>query len=400
MRLIIFTLGVFVHFSYFSQVSNDDCFNALPLGTLPAPANCGNGPNNDGQGDPVTFTNLTNVGAQTESPYTTLINCQGSGQDMASPATDIWYSFVPSGLSLDITINGLINDPNVALWAGNCGNLIGAGCDIGSGGSLTTTIDQLNPGDTYYLQISGGDLNDEGTFDLTLQNNVDEHFNYANQKAGELALKAKEVSKKNILIAGSLPAQFDTYVLDERDQNLIKKDFYDQANLLKPFIDFFYLDVLSSIREIEIALNVVEKMNFPVLIGTHIRENGKLPSGETITKMVETCKNKNWLGLIASCVSPEIIENTADEVKSLDIPFGFKANLWKEQPLPVAEIVRIDAAGFGGNPVDILGSRKDINDEKFFDFSKRMLDKGATILGGCCETKPSHIKAISKLKQI
>jgi len=234
----------------------------------------------------------------------------------------------------------------------------------------------------------------------TLQNNVDEHFNYANQKAGELALKAKKVSKKNILIAGSLPAQFDTYVPDERDQNLIKKDFYDQANLLKPFIDFFYLDVLSSIREIEIALNVVEKMNFPVLIGMHIRENGKLPTGETITKMVETCKNKNWLGLIASCVSPEIIENTADEVKSLDIPFGFKANLWKEQPLPVGEIVRIDAAGFGGNPVDILGSRKDINDEKFFDFSKRMLDKGATILGGCCETKPSHIKAISKLKQI
>ena len=173
MRLIIFTLGVFVHFSCFSQVSNDDCFNASPLGALPDPANCGNGPNNNGQGDPVTFTNLTNVGAQTENPYTTLINCQGSGQDMASPATDVWYSFVPTGLSLDITINGLINDPNVALWTGNCGTLIGAGCDIGSGGLLTTTIDQLNPGDTYYLQISGGDSNDEGTFDLTLQNNVD-----------------------------------------------------------------------------------------------------------------------------------------------------------------------------------------------------------------------------------
>ena len=206
----------------------------------------------------------------------------------------------------------------------------------------------------------------------TLQNNVDEHFNYANQKAGELALKAKEVSKKNILIAGSLPAQYDTYVPDKRDQNLIKKDFYDQANLLKPFIDFFYLDVLSSIREIEIALNVVEKMNFPVLIGTHIRENGKLPSGETITKMVETCKSENWLGLIASCVSPEIIENTIDEIRSLKIPFGFKANLWKEQPLPVGKTVRIDAAGFGENPVDVLGTRDDITAEKFYDFSKKM----------------------------
>jgi hypothetical protein len=29
-----------------------------------------------------------------------------------------------------------------------------------------------------------------------IQNNVEEHFNYANEKAGELALKAKEISKK------------------------------------------------------------------------------------------------------------------------------------------------------------------------------------------------------------
>jgi homocysteine S-methyltransferase len=234
----------------------------------------------------------------------------------------------------------------------------------------------------------------------TIQNNVDEHFKYANEKAGELALKAKEVSKKNILIAGSLPAQNDTYVPDKRDQSLIKKNFSDQANLLKSFIDFFYLDVLSSIREVEIALNVVEQMNLPVLVGIHVRENGKLSSGETITKMVKTCKSKNWLGLITACVSPEIVENTIDEIKGLEIPFGFKANLWKKQPLPVGEIVRIDAAGFGENPVDVLGTRDEITSEKFYDFSKKMVDTGATILGGCCETKPSHINAISKLKQI
>jgi len=231
-----------------------------------------------------------------------------------------------------------------------------------------------------------------------IQNKVEEHFNYANKKAGELALKAKQASKKNILIAGSLPAQNDTYVPDKRDKNLIKKDFSDQANLLKPFVDFFYLDVLSSIREIEIALNVVEKMNLPVLVGIHIRNNSKLPSGETITEMVEKCKGKNWLGLITACVSPEIIENTVDEIKALEIPFGFKANLWKEQPQPVGEIVKINKDGFGENPVDVLGTRDDVTGEIFCDFSKRMLDKGATILGGCCETKPSHIKKISQLK--
>jgi len=231
-----------------------------------------------------------------------------------------------------------------------------------------------------------------------IQNKVEEHFNFANKKAGELALKAKQASKKNILIAGSLPAQNDTYIPDERDKNLIKKDFSDQANLLKPFVDFFYLDVLSSIREIKIALNVVEKMNLPVLVGIHIRNNGKLPSGETITEMVEKCKGKNWLGLITACVSPEIIENTVDEIKALEIPFGFKANLWKEQPQPVGEIVKINGDGFGENPVDVLGTRDDVTGEVFCDFSKRMIDKGATILGGCCETKPFHIEKISSLK--
>ena len=234
----------------------------------------------------------------------------------------------------------------------------------------------------------------------TIQNNVDKYFNYANEKAGELATKAKQISKKNVLIGGSLPAQNNTYVPDERNNNVIKKGFEDQANLLKPFVDFFYLDVLSSIREVEIALNVVEEINQKVLVGIHIKKDGKLPSGESITALFKKCKSESWLGIIAACVSPEIIEKTADEIKDFNIPFGFKANLWKEEePLPAHNIIKFDKDdGFGSNPVDVLGSRSDFTSEKFYDFSKIMVSKGATILGGCCETNSSHIMEIAKLK--
>jgi len=231
-----------------------------------------------------------------------------------------------------------------------------------------------------------------------IQNNVEEQFNYANEKAGELAVKAKQISKKNVLIAGSLPAQNNTYVLDPRGKNIIEKGFYDQAILLKPFIDFFYLDVLCGSKELEIALNVTEKLNLPVLVGLHVKQNRKLPSDETITEVVEKCKNKNWLGIIAACVSPEIIENTIDEIKQLKIPFGYKANLWKaEEPIPVHKFASPDDE-VGVNPVESMGTRDDYTDVRFLDFSKKMIDKGATILGGCCETKPSHIKKISTLK--
>ena len=131
---------------------------------------------------------------------------------------------------------------------------------------------------------------------------------FANQKACELAIKARELSKKNVLIAGSLPAQNDTYEVDKRDKNIIEKDFFDQASIINPYIDFFYLDVLSSGREVEIALNVTHKLNRPVLVGLHLKKNGMLPSGETITKLVKKYKNTSWLGVVAACVSLEIIE--------------------------------------------------------------------------------------------
>ena len=231
-----------------------------------------------------------------------------------------------------------------------------------------------------------------------IQNKVEEHFNYANEKAGELALKAKEISKKNILIAGSLPGQNDTYVLDQRDKKIIEKGFHDQAKLIKPFIDFFYLDVLCGTKECELALNVVEKMNLPVLVGLHVKKNGKLPSNENISEVVEKCKNKNWLGIILACVSPEIIEKTIDEVKQLDIPFGYKANLWKtEEPVPVHKFAS-PSDEIGMDPAKVMGTREDYTDVMFLEFSKKMISKGATILGGCCEIKPSHINKISSLK--
>ncbi len=231
-----------------------------------------------------------------------------------------------------------------------------------------------------------------------IQNKVEDQFNYANEKAGELALKAKEISKKNVLVAGSLPGQNDTYRPDKRDAKIIEKDFYDQAKLLKPFIDFFYLDVLSSIKECEIAINVTEKLNLPVLIGLHIKKNGKLPSNESIGEVVEKYRNKNLLGLILACVSPEIIENSVNDVKKLNIPFGYKANLWKtEEPLPVYKFAS-PKDKIATNPVETLGTRNDYNGEKFLEFSRKMINKGTTILGGCCETTPSHINKISSLK--
>ena len=231
------------------------------------------------------------------------------------------------------------------------------------------------------------------------QNKVNHLFEFANKTACELALKAREISKKNILIAGCVPAQFDTYKEDLRDQKIIYKAFDDQIKCLNDYIDFFYLDVLSSGREIEIATKIIDKLNKPILVGLHLLKNGRLPSGETIKEVKQKYFSPNWIGVIASCVSIEIAENSINELEILNLPFGYKVNLWGiDEPLPNR---KINTAKFNEDAVNlntIMGKRQ-VSAFKFLQLANKFIKSGATILGGCCETDIEHIKMLSKLKK-
>ncbi len=226
-------------------------------------------------------------------------------------------------------------------------------------------------------------------------NNVEEKFEYLNIKAGEIAQKAKNCFP-NVLVAGGLPPQYLTYEADPRPLDEIKDNFYSQAKLLNPFIDFFYFDVLSSVREFEIVIDCIKEFNKPYLIGAHISEGTNLPSGEKISEIIKKINHKKLLGIILSCVSPENYELNLKEIKSLGVPFGFKLNAFiKTNPKP--NYTGAYKKSKTGNPNEFLGQRKDLTPDKMAEFAKKFKDSGATILGGCCETRPSHIKAMSDL---
>ena len=165
-------------------------------------------------------------------------------------------------------------------------------------------------------------------------NNVEDKFEYLNKKAGEIAQKAKKLYP-NVLIAGGLPPQYLTYEADPRPDSEIADNFKTQAELLNPYVDFFYFDVLSSVKEFKIAIECISNFNKPYLIGTHISEGTNLPSGEKISEIITKIKHKKLLGIILSCISPENYDLNLNEIKNLGIPFGFKLNGFiKTNPKP------------------------------------------------------------------
>jgi len=225
-------------------------------------------------------------------------------------------------------------------------------------------------------------------------NNVEDKFEYLNKKAGQIALDVKK-EFPNILVAGGLPPQNLTYESDDRSDDEIIKDFNEQAKLLDPYVDFFYFDVWSSIKEFRCGIKAIKEFNKPYLIGIHISEGTKLPSGENISD-IKNIIDQQLLGIILACVSPENYEINLKELKNLNVPFGFKINGYittKPKNGYSATFAKLN-----GNPNEFLGHREDLTPEKVGKITKKYKDNGATILGGCCETRPLHISAMANIK--
>ncbi len=150
--------------------ANDNCSGATPL-VVGAPPPCGTGlqvgPNT------VVAGNITN--ATPGNPYIYQPGCSGAGgPNQAFPANDVWYSFVATGYQAVITINSTFANPNIAFYSGTCAALGGGigGCAVGAGGTVTLTVNQMVPGTTYFLQVSGN-TGQTGTFNMSIHNNKD-----------------------------------------------------------------------------------------------------------------------------------------------------------------------------------------------------------------------------------
>ncbi|MCE3278393.1 MAG: Immunoglobulin-like repeat containing protein domain [Bacteroidetes bacterium] len=138
-----------------------------------------------------TALNLTNVSnfCSAAGQYTNVNG--GVGTTFGKPACwplpysnaisrDVWFSFTATAANVAITVNGntmslgTLNNPQVALYSGNCAlALTTEACGVSAPGSHTVTIGAttLVPGLTYLIRVDGYNSS-EGTFQLCVNNSA------------------------------------------------------------------------------------------------------------------------------------------------------------------------------------------------------------------------------------
>ena len=223
---------------------------------------------------------------------------------------------------------------------------------------------------------------------------VEHRLRELNELAGQLAVDARDAAPHDVWVAGSLPPLNGSYRPDRVWPFAKAAPLYrEQAEILAPFVDLFICETMSSAAEAVAAASAACETGKPVWISYTLHEDrsGHLRSGETIAEAVEALAGLPISGFLANCCAPEAITAALPALKATGAAYtGGYANTFT----PVPETWTLD----GSEPADgLLDLRTDLDPDAYLAHVVNWWATGATVVGGCCGTRPAHIAHIAQL---
>ncbi|MBR6012434.1 MAG: homocysteine S-methyltransferase family protein [Selenomonadaceae bacterium] len=192
---------------------------------------------------------------------------------------------------------------------------------------------------------------------------------------------AREVAEDKIKIAGDLgPTGKFIYPLGDLDFEDAYKIFSEQAQALaEAGADFLIIETCIDIQEMRAALLAAHDVcNLPVICQLSYSEDGRTVTGT----------DPQSAAVILDAMGADII--------------GINCSLGPEQLVPVVKILsentnkKISVQPNAGMPYLENGVTKFPMDAKTFgSWGKKLVEAGASYLGGCCGTTPEHIRELS-----
>ncbi len=240
---------------------------------------------------------------------------------------------------------------------------------------------------------AGADVITTNTY-CTLRSHLDkagvgDRYEELNRLAGQLAVDARDAASRPALIAGSLAPMFESYRPDMVLPTAESEPVYrEQAEILADYVDMFLCETMSKSDEAVAAAGAAASTGKPVWVSfnLHPTRHGHLRSGETIAEAVAALEGVPVSGFLANCCMPELIDAGMPELVQTGAAYvGGYANTFLPTP---------DDWSLEEN--DLHNLRDDLEPPAYLGFVESWLAKGATVVGGCCGTRPAHIRLMAE----
>jgi S-methylmethionine-dependent homocysteine/selenocysteine methylase len=211
--------------------------------------------------------------------------------------------------------------------------------------------------------------------------------------AGQLA---RDAAGHSVRVAGSLPPLFGSYRPDLFDPARAAELLAPLIAGLAPYVDLWLAETLSATSELRAVVAALADDTRPRWFSFTLRDDepaagvtAPLRSGEPVEQAVEQVIAGGGEAILFNCSQPEVMEDAiraarlAAERAGASLAIGVYANAFPPQPK--------DAQA---NEV-LMPLREDLDPTGYLAWTRRWVDAGATIIGGCCGIGPEHIASLA-----
>lgn len=185
---------------------------------------------------------------------------------------------------------------------------------------------------------------------------------------------------------GPLVASYRPETHPPHDEAVAK--YAEVATILAPHVDLILCETVASLAHARAILEGALPTGLPVWLSVTVSDTdgARLRSGEPAAEAARLAAAMGAVAILANCSAPEAMPAALAAFASAGLPFGAYANGFE----------RITEDFLKDSPtVDALHARRDLGPEAYAAHAMSWVAQGATIVGGCCETGPAHIAALS-----
>ena len=203
--------------------------------------------------------------------------------------------------------------------------------------------------------------------------------------ACRLARAARDESgRRDVLVAGSLPPLDTTYRPDLVPADEELDDTYGRiAGILAGEVDLVLAETLTTAREAVAAARAAQRAGLRAWVSWNLALDATaLRGGESLTSAVRALDGLPVEAFLVNCIpTGGVLDALAELRGATDARIGAYANSCTHAPDQDA----LDACASG-----VLGP------DAYADVAATWVAAGATLVGGCCDTNPSHVAALAR----
>lgn len=203
------------------------------------------------------------------------------------------------------------------------------------------------------------------------------------------AAKAARDAHGSGRVAGALGPLFASYRPDICPPPDECARLYDEpVRDMREHVDLLLIETASSLDHAEGALRAACRQGVPVWLAVSVLDDDgtRLRSGEEVSTLAPLVARHKPDAVLVNCTRPESVGPALEAIAAFGVPFGAYAN----------GFTRISDGFLQDAPtVDALEARHDLTPLAYAEFALGWIEQGATIVGGCCEVGPDHIRELA-----